>query len=745
MLLACGSPDETPERADSAGSAAPAAALHEPFAEAGSCAGCHPQQAEHWAGSHHDLAMQPATQETVLGDFDDASFAQFPVMTRFFRRDGRFFVNTQGPDGENADFEVLYTFGVEPLQQYLVELPGGRLQAFPIAWDTERGRWFDVNPEERAEPGDPFHWTGRYQSWNAMCAECHSTGLAKGYDVESDTYQTTWAGIDVGCQACHGPGAEHVALAQAGTELPTDSGLAARFSMSEAADEIAVCAPCHSRRHPVTRATAPGHPLLDHFVPRTLLPGLYHADGQIREEVYVYGSFLQSRMHQQGVRCSDCHDPHGLTLVAEGDALCTQCHSDQANPRFPTLTAKRYDSPEHHFHPPDSIGARCVECHMPATTYMQVEPRRDHSLRVPRPDLSLAVGTPNACSGCHADRDAAWAADHVRRRHGSNHPPHFALAFSAASAGVRDAGPALVEIAGDERHPAIVRATALDLLRSYGPETLAAALEGIGDPDPLVRMIAVASFERLPPEARLQLAAPLLDDPVRAVRVEAGRVLASVPRERLSREQRRSLDKALREFDEAQQAQADLPSAHLNLGVVASARGHADRAEAAYRRALAMDPGFLPARANLVHLYNETGRPEQAERLLREGIEQTPDEGELYYSLGLLLAEQERLTESAEALSQAAQRMPERSRVHYNLGLALQRLGRSSEAEAALLEAQRLDAGDPSIPRALAVLSLQQGDRESARSHAEMALRIAPNDRAAADLLRRIDRESAGR
>ncbi len=210
-LLACGPPEEAQQAADAAGGLPPAAAVHEPFVEAGACAGCHPQQAERWAGSHHDLAMQPATQETVLGDFDDASFAHFPVMTRFFRRDGRFFVNTEGPDGQNEDFEVLYTFGVEPLQQYLVELPGGRLQALPIAWDTERGRWFHLTPDERAEPGDPFHWTGRYQRWNAMCAECHSTGLAKGYDVESDTYRTTWAGIDVGCQACHGPGASHVA------------------------------------------------------------------------------------------------------------------------------------------------------------------------------------------------------------------------------------------------------------------------------------------------------------------------------------------------------------------------------------------------------------------------------------------------------------------------------------------------------------------------------------------------------
>ncbi len=742
--LACGSSDESGTR-EAGGPQPPGAVVKSPFVDGRVCGECHARELERWAGSHHDLAMQPATPDSVLGDFDDARFARFPVMTRFTRKDAEFWVNTQGPDSNTGDFRVAYTFGVEPLQQYLIELPGGRLQGLTIAWDTAGQRWIDLQPGEPIEPGDPYHWSGRYQRWNAMCAECHSTGLEKGYDLASDTYRTTWAGIDVGCQACHGPGTSHVEWARASQDhqaSPSDGfGLPPNYRMEDATQQIEVCAPCHSRRHRINRDPAPGHPFLDHYVPRTLTQGLYHPDGQIRDEVYVYGSFVQSRMFQQGVRCSDCHDPHSLSLGAEGNALCTRCHGPDGNPDFSTLTKKIYDGAEHHFHPENSAGALCVECHMPARTYMQVDPRRDHSLRVPRPDLSVELGTPNACTGCHTERNDEWAAAQVVTWYGPERKTHWAHAVAAATAGDPAAGSDLVEIAGDTSLPSIVRATALDLLRAYGPSTLVAAFNALKDPDPLVRTLAVAGFDRLPPEARVSLVADHLNDASRAVRVEAARVMAEVPAEALSAEQQRDLEAALLEFTEAQLAQGDLPSAHLNLGVVQSARGQNDRAELSYRVALRMDPDFLPARANLVHLYDQMRRPADAERLLREGIARSPEEGEFYYSLGLLLAQENRLSDAVEALAGAAERMPDRARVHYNLGIARQQRGQMQEAEAALVRAREVDPGDAGIARTLAALYLQQGDLERARIHAKAALRLAPSDRMAQQLMQEIDAE----
>ena len=705
------------------------------YVDDAACADCHAREHEAWSGSHHDLAMQEATAGTVLGDFDDATFTHFGVTSRFFRRDGRFFVNTEGPDGRLADFELAYAFGVEPLQQYLAPFPGGRLQSLTIAWDTERGRWFHLYPDREIRPDDPLHWTGRYQRWNTMCAECHSTRLRPRYDADSDTYRTTWAAIDVGCQACHGPGAAHVERARAAPEArapaPSAAGLLVDFPAGGAAAEIRACAGCHSRRQRLTETDRPGRPFLDDFLPARLDASLYHADGQIQDEVYVWGSFVQSRMHAAGVRCSDCHDPHRLGLRARGDAVCLQCHREAPVERFPSLTPGRYDTPDHHFHDPQSAGARCVSCHMPARTYMRVDPRRDHGFRIPRPDLSAALGTPNACTQCHPERPAGWAADRAAEWWGTPSEPHFAEAFAAARAGDREAEAPLRAVAADESLPAIVRATAVESLRRSGPAALPVIEAATADSDPLVRASAAGGLGRLPPRRRVAVLGPLLDDPIRAVRGEAARGLAGVPPSILTEAQRVAFEAARGELVDAQMAAADQPAAHLNLGVLAAAEDRLGDAEAAYRTALGLDPFFLPARFNLATLLNREGRNAEAETILRAGIDRMPDDGELHYSLGLLLAEEGRLDEAAESLGRASALIPDRVRVAYNHGLALETLGRLAEAETAFLEAGRRDARDADVLLALARILLRQGELERAQDYARQLMAVDPASPAA--------------
>jgi predicted CXXCH cytochrome family protein len=742
-LAACGAEERGPSAVPASPPRAPAPA----FVGSAACAECHPEATARWAGSHHDLAMQSADETTVLGNFDDMQFTHRGVTSRFFRRDGGFFVNTVGRDGAHADFEVRYTFGVEPLQQYLVEFPGGRLQSLTIAWDTGERRWFHLYPDEPSPPGDALHWTGRYQTWNSMCAACHSTALKKGYDPTRDSFDTSWSDIDVGCEACHGAGSAHLEWARTRPEGaaagPAESGLPVRFAGRDARNEVETCAPCHSRRHPLGTGPTPALPFLDHFVPATLREGLYHPDGQIQGEVYVYGSFLQSRMYRAGVRCSDCHDPHTLELRASGDALCVRCHQEQPDPRFPGLAAKAYAAPSHHQHPPESEGARCVACHMPATTYMVVDPRRDHGLRVPRPDLSVKLGTPNACTGCHADQPAEWAAQRVVEWFGprQDEAPHFAEAIAAGRAGAPDADAALVAVTGDPKQPGIVRASALELLRGGDTGTAAALLSATGDRDPLVRATAVDRLDRLPPEARVEAAAPLLRDPIRAVRVAAARVLAGAPAPLLDAAQRHALDAALLEYEQVQGAQAELPSAHLNLGVLHMGRGRRQLAERAYRTALRLDPAFHPASANLAHLYNQMGRNDEAERVLREALAHAPEEGEIHYSLGLVLAEEGRFDEAEQALRRAAALLPGQARVGYNHALALQHLGRSREAETALGAALELDPESPDVVHALVVFHAQRGEWARALPYAERLVELAPQAPEARQLLERIRAE----
>ena len=712
------------------------------------CAACHEAEHRAWTGSHHDLAMQPATPETVLGDFAAATFSRFGVTSRFFTREGRFFVNTEGADGALADFELTHTFGAEPLQQYLAPFPGGRLQSLPIAWDTRRGEWFHLHPDERIAPGDPLHWTGRYQTWNAMCAACHSTNVRKNYDVASDTYRTVWDAIDVGCQACHGPGARHVERARGERSGPAAgggaTGLAVNLGQPGAETEIEACAGCHSHRQRISPIDRHARPFLDDFLPSTLRDGLYYPDGQIRDEVYVWGSFAQSSMHRAGVRCSNCHDPHSLDLRFEGNALCLQCHRETPDARLPTPRPGRYDTPAHHFHEPESTGAQCVGCHMPARTYMVVDARRDHSLRVPRPDLSVAHDTPNACTLCHTDETDAWAAARAAEWWGAPRTPHFAGVLAAARRGDPAAETGLRALVRDRSQPPIVRATALEHLRQYGPRSLDDAAAAAADRDPLVRVAAAAVLERVDPRRRIAALAPLLDDPVRAVRIEAARALTSVPRSALDSRRAPRFEAALAELVDAQAASADLPGAHLNLGVLHSREGNPAEAERAYRRALRFDPGFAAAALNLANLLNRQGRNDEAEAALRRSVERAPEEGELHYSLGLLLAEEERDEDAAASLGRAARLLPAHARVRYNQGLVLQRLGRVDAAEAALVAANAVDPRDPDVLAALVHLLLGNGDHDRALAYAEALQQLDPAAAGPQRLLEEI-RRRAGR
>ncbi len=737
---------------------APAAPERASFVGSQACGSCHASEMQAWRGSQHDLAMQEMTPDTVLGDFENASFEHFGVKTRFTRRDGRYFVETDGPDGKPAEFEARYTFGVDPLQQYLVQLPGGRLQAFWIAWDTRPrsaggGRWFALYPHEAIRAGDRLHWTGIDQNWNFMCADCHSTNVERRYDAAHDRFDTTWSEIAVGCEACHGPGSAHVAWAAlppaersaAPTAAPAGltvaqrdrrdvvwrldpaTGNSTRTPPAHGGREIETCAPCHARRSQIAEGWKAGDAFLDHYLPATLSPPLYHVDGQQDDEVYVWGSFLQSRMYAHGVTCSDCHDPHSLRLRAEGNALCGSCH-DPA----------KYDVAAHHFHPAGSAGAQCASCHMPAKTYMQIDPRRDHSFRVPRPDQTVAFGTPNACNGCHADRSPAWAAKELRRRTG--HDPQgfqtFAPAFDASRRHSADAGPQLLALLADEAQPALVRATAASLLGpSLTQESVQTLVSAVYDESPLVRREALQPLAGLPAQARVALVAPLLSDPVRAVRMEAAMTLADVPAERLDPAQRAAFDRAVRELEDTAATFADRPenrSAHAGF---LARRGQTAEAEAEYRAALAIDPRFVPAWANLADLLRTQSRDPDAAEVLREGLAASPNDASLHHTLGLTWIRLGRREDATREFARAAQLAPGDARFAYVYAVALNSSGHAKEALRELDRALALTPDDRDLLFAAVTMRRDAGDTAGAKRFAARLAERYPGDRSAAQLL----------
>ena len=293
------------------------------------CARCHEKEAKAWTGSHHDQAMTEATEETVRGDFSGVVFEGDGMKARFFREGGKFRIETDGPDGKPTVYEVAYTFGWNPLQQYLVRFPGGRMQAFSVAWNVPAKRWFFLYPGKRIPPSDWLHWTRNAQNWNGMCAECHSTNLVKGFDPESNTYATTWSEVDVSCEACHGPSSEHLvwaALPEGSGPADVNTGLIVQTRDLTNEELLNVCARCHSRRAILGDYTDDNSDLLNYMIPMLTAQPLYHVDGQILDEVYEYGSFTQSRMFEQDVMCSDCHDSHSARTIEPDNRLCLQCH-----------------------------------------------------------------------------------------------------------------------------------------------------------------------------------------------------------------------------------------------------------------------------------------------------------------------------------------------------------------------------------------------------------------------------------
>jgi predicted CXXCH cytochrome family protein len=671
-----------------------------------SCGECHAEAVAAWTGSDHDLAMQEATPETVLGDFDDAAFEAAGVVTRFTREGDVFRVRTEGPDGRADTWDVAYVFGVRPLQQYLVRFPGGRLQSLTVAWDVAAGRWYSLHADARVPPGDWLHWTGGGQNWNGMCADCHSTRLEKGYDAASDAYATTFAEIDVSCEACHGPASRHVEWARLpeSERPPAESaGLVVPAGSATAREQVEQCALCHSRRSPLQDFhDAPGADLLDRVVPTLLEEGLYFPDGQIQDEVYEYASFLQTEMYRHGVRCTDCHDPHSGRRKADGNELCLRCHA-----------RAEYETTEHHFHRPLHEGRpspawSCTSCHMPERTYMGIDRRADHGVRVPRPDLSVALGTPNACSqpGCHADRSAQWAADACATWYGPERPRHWGETIAAAREGRVEAREELLRLTTSRAVPAIVRATAVSLLDRYPPgdDGAAALRRALDDEEPLVRRAAAGRAHLLPLPDRAPRLAPLLADPVAGVRVEAARVLAEAGL-RAPAGSDSLLAAALAEYERSLAYQMDLPSAGYHLGNLRAAQGRPEEAEAAYRTSLRVDSLFVASRVNLGLLLGRLGEAGEAERELRAAVHVAPELFEANYNLGLLLAESDRMAEARTHLEAAARAMPGFARVHYNLALLLSRTGEPAAARAAISRALELEPGNADFRAAAARLA----------------------------------------
>ncbi|MGR5306464.1 multiheme c-type cytochrome [Vibrio mediterranei] len=660
------------------------------FVGSDACIECHAKEVESWIGSDHERAMDHATSESVLADFNNVQFKYQGNTNRFYKKDDEFWVNIQGPDGDFHDYQILYTFGHYPLQQYMVQFDDGRVQLIPFTWDSrdkESGgqRWYHLYPD--TTPNDEFYWTNSGQNWNFMCADCHSTNLHKGYDKATNQYETTWSEINVGCEACHGPASVHIELAKQGSDgsFRTVDHYGFNRDLSQAVtswvfkqgkstlqpsdikstQQVKVCAQCHSRRVQLTEDYdhVQGE-ILDRYLVSNLTQELYHADGQIYDEVYVLGSFEQSKMAQMGVTCTNCHDPHTAKLKIPEESVCLQCH-----------IASEYSSENHTFHQKGSEADKCTTCHMPETTYMEVDPRRDHSWHVPRPDLTQHIKTPNVCTTCHESESPEWASKTLAvwfPESEYQNSQHYGIAFYASAIGHRAAADALSYIGQDNSEASIVRASALQRLANYpGQNSLIALGRAVKNSDAMVRVGAIQGSEPYPSHQRWQIISPLLTDPVLAVRTEAAGALARYWQE-LNPLQKDQLKPALKEYIAVQEFNSDRGFGRTNLGNVYAAQGKTKLAIAEYEGAILVEPYFANSYINLADLYRAQGQEALTEQTLQIGIKNQPNSAAIRYSAALSKLRQGEKLAASDLLKQAVDLEKDNAQYWYVYGLSME-------------------------------------------------------------------------
>lgn len=699
------------------------------------CQGCHADAVKAWRGSHHQLAMQPATADTVLGDFSAAPL-QNDVETTQFRQSGdQFWINAQGADGQGADFKVAYTLGLEPLQQYLLALPDGRLQAHGAAWDTDKQRWFHLYPKQGVDHRHPLHWSGSQQNANAMCIECHTTGFSRGFDATGQRFASQWQALGVGCQSCHGPASNHVQWAKGESTALANHGFALDLLSSGNQAEVETCARCHSRRSQLGGEAAADAPLYDTYLPAGLSESLYEVDGKIKDEVFEYGSYVQSRMHTAGVRCSDCHEPHSAELRLSGNAVCTQCHNPQAQPRRPGiqasgLLAKDYESPAHHRHAAGSAGAQCSSCHMPGKWYMQVDYRHDHSFSVPNPAQAKALGHSDACLGCHVEKPAEAIIQAFTDWYGQ--PPArdggYAQALAAARAGAPGAAAGLLSQLARRDLPGLRKAALLAELPRYpSSKALQVALLGLQHPDPAVRLAAIEALPALAaPQQLAQLLPAMLSDGRRAVRLATTWQLLQLPQ--ALRPVGSAWQRAISDYEASQRSQLDRAEALSNLATLYQMTGRLQQVEPLLRQALQRDPVFHPARLMLVQHLEQLGQVQAARNLLQQALQEYPHEASLQHAFGLLLVRRGEQDEALRHLERAIQLDSKNVDYAYVLAVAWHDRGRSGDAIELLRRQLEAQPDNRQVRMALVSYLGAQGRAEEVRRLRKELRDINPED-----------------
>jgi len=685
-----------------------------------SCQNCHAKETELWQGSHHSKAMAFPTDSNVLGDFSDVRFSHYSKSARFYREKSYFKIDFR-EDDQLTRYQVAYTFGVYPLQQYLVEVESGRYQVFPFAWDSRNAesggqRWY-ATYDENIPSDDRLHWQQPLQNWNGMCADCHSNGFKRKFLPRDNSFNSTWEHINVSCESCHGSLAEdhgrqpkqkanfskplsETNVKNIGFWTRSENEPVAHWQGEKRDNRfMETCFACHSLRSPLTDGFSANTPFLDSFIPTLINNIMYYPDGQIKEEVYVYGSFLQSKMYQAGVNCLDCHNSHSMALKAEGNELCLQCHNPQ-----------EYQQIEHTRHDLDSIAGQCVSCHMPETKYMGVDARRDHSFVIPRPHISESKHTPNACIQCHDDKSDAWALNTLKSWHGDPKPitQDEALFLRLLNVGYLSREEHL-QLANSLELSVIKRASAINLLpSSVGRLSGKQFLPWVQSVEPLVRLAAAQAGNLLPEPERKTVLSILLKDKYKAVRVAAANHLVGMKHSDFH-----SLQNAVEELFTANNVNSWRGEGNFNQSLIYSKQGKLKASIESLKRSISIDPYFDAAYVNLAETYRTIGNAKLERDTLKQGLTTNPNSGPINYSFGLLEIRSGKNARAVGYFFKAKQSSSNNAQYAYLYFLSLDNAGKTKQALDEIMQSIDQYQSNPQLVELALSFAHKLGDRDS--------------------------------
>jgi tetratricopeptide (TPR) repeat protein len=686
-----------------------------------SCIKCHTTEHHQWKQSDHYMSMLPANDSTVKGDFNNVTFIADGITSKFYKKGSKFYINTEGSDGKNHDFEVKYIFGYKPLQQYLVFFPGGRMQVPRLSWDVNKKKWFNQYSGQKIPSHDWLHWTGNAQNWNTMCATCHSTNLHKNYDTKTDTYKTSYSIINVSCESCHGAGQKHLGYIN-GSDYKSGNKVIGSFlklgKKSGQLEQINTCAPCHARVSEISPKHIDSKEIMDNYIPQIPDTEYFQADGQVDDEDYIYTSFLQSKMYSKGVKCSNCHNPHSTKLKHIDNQTCVQCH-----------VPKMYDTPKHTFHTSGSKGSLCVNCHMPGKIYMGNDLRHDHSFRVPRPDLSVKYGTPNACSNCHKDKSEKDLANAVIKWYGPNRKYHFSDDLIPGSKLDENSEPHLIQLINNQTTPNIIKATAAFYLGSFNTQTsLNTLLSCLNHKDAQVRYRALRSLSSFSPNSWIENVGPLLSDKVRAIRIAAADLFVSFPKDKIPNQYANAFEGAHKELVSYLRYQTDFSVGNIMLADYYLKIQDYANAESFYLKGLRKDSQMNYAYLNLSSLYNSVGKNDASLKMLLRALKNDANNERIYYNLALLYNEMDNKPEAEKSFAKAIALKSQNPRVYYNYGLMLNASKKFKEAEGILQKGISINPYAPDLYYALTFIYIQTGNTAKAQQTALQLKQLDPNN-----------------